>query len=316
MTNRLADKVAVVTGSGRGLGRSMVLLLAKEGAKVVVNDLGAGADGMGVSKVADEVVAEIKNDGGTAVANYDSVATREGAENVIKTAIDNFGKIDILVNNAGILRDRMIWNMTDEEWDGVIKTHLYGHFYCTRAAVIKMRELIKAGKQKNGRIINFASHAGIEGSPGQPNYAAAKMGIVGFTYSCANALGRYGITCNAVTPLAQTRMTDTVPEDMLRQHAIRDLGIKEAETMPLDQVKKLTIGGTPDAIAPLICWLASDETSHITGQVFVITEGRVGLFSHMEESKLAYKDGMFSVDEIWRIMPLITAGLKNPAAGH
>lgn len=314
--DRLKDKVAVVTGSGRGLGRSMVLFLAREGAKVVVNDLGGGADGTGASKVADEVVAEVKKAGGAAVANYDSVAIREGAENIIKTAIDNFGKIDILVNNAGILRDRMIWNMTDEEWDGVIKTHLYGHFYCTRAAVTQMRESIKAGKQKHGRIINFASHAGIDGSPGQPNYAAAKMGIVGFTYSCANALGRYGITCNAVTPLAQTRMTDTVPEDMLRQHAIRDLGIKGAETMPLEQVKKMTIGGTPDAIAPLICWLASDETSHINGQVFVATEGRVGLFSHMEETKLAYKDGIFSVDEIWRIMPLITAGLKNPAAGH
>lgn len=315
MANRLTDKVAVVTGSGRGLGRSMVLFLASEGAKVVVNDLGGGADGTGASKVADEVVAEVKKAGGTAVANYDSVATREGADNIIKTAIDTFGKIDILVNNAGILRDRMIWNMTDEEWDGVIKTHLYGHFYCTRAAVIKMREFIKAGKQKHGRVINFASHAGIDGSPGQPNYAAAKMGIVGFTYSCANALVRYGITCNAVTPLAMTRMTDTIPEDMLRQHAA-EIGIAGAKTMPLEQVKKMTIGGTPDAIAPLICWLASDETSHINGQVFVITEGRVGLFSHMEETKLAYKDGIFSVDEIWRIMPLITAGLKNPAAGH
>lgn len=315
MANRLNNKVAVVTGSGRGLGRSMVLLLAQEGAKVVVNDLGGGADGTGASKIADEVVAEIRKADGVAVANYDSVATREGADNIVKTAIDNFGKIDILVNNAGVLRDRMIWNMTDEEWDGVIKTHLYGHFYCTRAAVIQMRESIKTGKQKNGRIINFASHAGIDGSPGQPNYAAAKMGIVGFTYSCANALGRYGITCNAVTPLAMTRMTDTVPEDRLRQHAA-SIGIAGAETMPLYELKKKTIGGTPEAIAPLICWLASDETLHINGQVFVITEGRVGLFSHMEESRLAYKDSMFSVDEIWRIMPLITAGLKSPAAGH
>ena len=316
MANRLKDKVAVVTGSGRGLGKSMAQLLAKEGAKVVINDLGGASDGTGTSRVADEVVAEIKKSGGTAVANYESVSSREGAESIIKTAVDTYGRLDILVNNAGILRDRMLWNMTDEEWDGVIKTHLYGHFYCTRAAVIYMREAIKSGKQKNGRLINFASHAGIEGSPGQPNYASAKMGIIGFTYSCANALGRYGITCNAVTPLAQTRMTDTVPEDMLRQHAVRGLGIKGADTMPLDQVKKLTIGGTPDAIAPLICWLASDETANITGQVFVITEGRVGFFSHMEETKLAYKDGVFSVDELWRIMPLVTAGLKNPAAGH
>lgn len=315
MADRLKDKVAVVTGSGRGLGRSMVLAMAKEGAKVVVNDLGGGTDGTGASKVADEVVAEVKKAGGMAAANYDSVATREGAENIIKTAISNFGRIDILVNNAGILRDRMIWNMTDEEWDGVIKTHLYGHFYCTRAAVVYMRESLKEGKQKSGRIINFASHAGIEGSPGQPNYAAAKMGIVGFTYSCANALGRYGITCNAVTPLAMTRMTDTVPEDRLRQHAA-SIGVAGAATMPLEELKKRTIGGTPEAIAPLVCWIASDETPNINGQVFVITEGRVGFFSHMEETKLAFKDGIFSTDELWRIMPLITAGLKNPAAGH
>lgn len=314
MANRLKDKVVVISGSGRGIGKGIATAMASEGAKVVINDLGAATNGTGNSSmVADEVVAGIRGKGGTAVANYDSVATSKGADNIVKAALDNFGRIDVLVNNAGILRDRMLWNMTDEEWDAVMKTHLYGHFYCTRAAVIQMREAIKEGKQKCGRIINFTSHAGIYGNAGQPNYSAAKMGVIGFTYSCALVLWRYGITSNAIAPRAQTRLTDTIPDDKLRQVAATR-GIAKADTLSIDELKKIFIGSSPESVAPLVCWLASDEAQNINGQVFVSSGERVGVFSSMDEAKLAFKDGAFDIDEIWRIMPLLTARLRNPAA--
>ena len=315
--DRLKDKVAVVTGAGRGIGRGIVLALASEGAKVVVNDFGGAGNGTGAStSPAEEVVNEIKKAGHEAVANFASVAERNGAESIIKTAIDSFGRIDILVNNAGILRDRMIWNMTDEEWDAVIKTHLYGHFYCTRAAVRWMRDAAKEGKLKNGRIINFASHAGIKGNAGQPNYGAAKMGVVGFTYSCAMALGRYGITSNAIAPRASTRLTDTIPEGRLRELAVTRgiLTPEEAQKVGLDELKRKFLGGGPEAIAPVVIWLASDESSHVNGQIIMATEGRVAVFnSPMEETRNAFKEGMFTIDELWGIMPAITAGLPDLA---
>ena len=203
MGDRLKGKVAVVTGAGRGLGRCHALALAAEGAKVVINDLGGAVDGTGADKSpADEVVAEIKKMGGEAVANYDSVATMEGGEKIIKAAIDNFGRLDILVNNAGVLRDRMIFNMTEEEWDTVISVHLKGHFACTKHACIIFRQ------QRSGRIINTSSEAGL-GNMGQANYSAAKEGIVGFTRTVARDMGRYGVTCNAIRPRAATRMTVT-----------------------------------------------------------------------------------------------------------
>ncbi len=186
MGERLKGKVAVVTGSGRGVGREIALAMFAEGAKVVVNDLGGGTDGKGASaSAADEVVAEIRKRGGAAVANYDSVTTPEGGQRIIKTAVDNFGRIDILVNNAGILRDRMIWNMTDDEFDIVMKVHVYGHFYCTRAASVVMRE------QRWGRVINTTSSSGLFGNAGQSNYSTAKVGIVVLTLACALALARY-----------------------------------------------------------------------------------------------------------------------------
>lgn len=314
MADKLKDKVAVVTGSGRGIGRGIALAMAAEGAKMVVNDLGGAGDGSGTSLApADEVVAEIKKNGGMAAANYDSVSTHEGADNIIKTAIDSFGKIDILVNNAGILRDRMLWNMTDEEWDAVLQTHLYGHFYCTRAAVVQMRQAIKDGKQQGGRIINFSSHGGIKGNAGQPNYSAAKMGIVGLTYSSALALWRNGITCNAIAPRATTRLTDTIPDDRMRQLA-KLRGVVGADTLSIAELKEKLLPGSPEAIAPLVCWVASEEAQNITGQVFAVQRGRVGVFSQMDETKLAFKDGMFGIDEVWQLMPLLTAGLPNPAA--
>ena len=313
---RLKNKVAVVTGSGRGVGKGIAMAMASEGAKVVVNDIGGAGDGTGVSKTpAEEVVNEIKKGGGEAVVSFASVAEVEGAESIIKTAIDSFGGIDVLVNNAGILRDRMIWNMSDEEWDGVIKTHLYGNFYCTRAAARWMRDAAKEGKLKNGRIINITSHAGIKGNAGQPNYSAAKMGVVGLTYSCAIALGGYGITCNAIAPRAITRLTDTIPEDRLRQLAVRR-GIAspdESQRLDLEELKRKFLGGGPEAIAPLICWLASDEASHVNGHVFMMTEGRVAIFNHMAEVTNAFKESIFTVDEMWNIMPVMTAGLPDLA---
>lgn len=312
MADRLKGKVAIITGSGRGIGKAIAVAMAQEGAKVVVNDLGVSLDGTGSSRVADETLAEIKKMGGVAVANYDTVTTHQGAENIIRTALNNFGSIDILVNNAGIMRDRMPWNMTDEEWDTVIKTNLYGHFYCTRSALTPMREAIKVGKQKGGRIINFTSHAGIMGSATQTNYSTAKMGVVGFTYSCALALGRDGITCNAVAPRAQTRLTDTVPDEKWRQIAKTD-GMAAADTMPIDELKNKFIGGFPEAVAPIVCWLASDDSKNINGQVFVAAGWRVGVFSSMHEAKVAFKDGSFTLDEMWQIMPVLTAELRNPA---
>src|SRR5215813_8723332 len=203
----LDGKVAVVTGAGRGIGREEALLLAKNCAKVVVNDLGGHFDGTGAdTRPAQLVVEEIKAAGGEAVANYENVADFKAAKRIVQCALDSFGKLNILVNNAGILRDRMIFNMTEEEWDAVLNVHLKGTFNCSRFASVHMRE------RKHGRIINISSAAAL-GSPGQPNYAAAKAGILGLTFSCANALGKYGVTCNAIMPQASTRMTDLVPRD-------------------------------------------------------------------------------------------------------
>ena len=201
MGERLKGKVAVVTGSGGGIGRGIAILMAEEGAKVVVNDLGGAVDGSGSSDAAaNKVAEEIKAAGGEAVPNYESVATVEGGEKIIQTAIDSFGKLDILVNNAGILRDRMVFNMAPEEWDSVIKVHLYGVFNCSKPASVIFRQ------QRSGRIISMSSTSGLIGNSGQANYGAAKAGIAGFTRVIARDLGRYGVTCNYIAPGAGTRM--------------------------------------------------------------------------------------------------------------
>ncbi|MGH7896034.1 MAG: SDR family NAD(P)-dependent oxidoreductase, partial [Candidatus Binatia bacterium] len=207
MGARLKGRAAVVTGAGRGIGRAIAELLAAEGAAVVVNDLGGNVDGSGTqASVADEVVATIKAAGGTAVANHDSVSDFEAAERIIGTAVKEFGGIDILVNNAGILRDRMIFNMTEEDWDAVIAVHLKGSFNCTRHAAGHMR------RHKRGRIISMSSTSGVIGNPGQANYGAAKDGIAALTRVVARELGKYGVTVNAVCPGAATRMTQTVTD--------------------------------------------------------------------------------------------------------
>jgi len=307
MGEALKGKVAVVTGSGRGIGRVIALALAAEGAKVIVNDPGVALDGTGTDKaVADEVVEEIRGMGGEAVANYDSVGSMEGGERVIKTAVENFGRLDILVNCAGILRDRMIWNMTEEEWDAVINTHLKGHFACTKAACLVMRQ------QRSGRIINISSTSGLHGNAGQANYSCAKAGITGFTKSCALALGRYGITVNAVCPAAATRMTATIPPDRLRQ-LMAQRGVQFPGDTPMEELYKMMLGD-PEDVPPIIVYLASDEAADINGQIFGASGGRISLYAPWTEAKTITKEGRWSIEELRETVPKTLAeGLVNLA---
>ncbi|MDD5288543.1 MAG: SDR family oxidoreductase [Dehalococcoidales bacterium] len=304
MGDRLKDKVAIITGSGRGVGRGIALLMASEGAKVVVNDLGAAVTGSGASATpADEVVAEIKKAGGVAVANYDSVATVEGGEKIVKTAIDKFGKLDILVNNAGILRDRMIFNMAPEEWDAVMKVHLYGVFNCSKPASIVMRQ------QRWGRIISMSSTSGIFGNSGQANYGAAKMGIVGFTFVCARDLGRYGITVNAIAPAAATRMT--LSEEVLAARKIREeRGL--AGGAPASAAKGPP---EPEGVAPIVTYLCTEQASHINGRVFYARGNEYSLFSNPDIAKMIHKkEGLWTLDELMEVMPgTLAKDLVNPA---
>jgi len=310
MGDRLKDRVAVVTGAGGGIGRGVAIALAEEGAKVVVNDLGGAADGTGASaSPADEVVATIKAKGGEAIANYDSVATVEGGSNIIQTAVDKFGKIDILINNAGILRDRMLFNMSAEEWDAVIKVHLYGHYNCTKPAAALMRQ------QKSGRIVNMSSSSGL-GNAGQANYAAAKEGIVGFTRSVARDLGKYGVTCNAIRPGAATRLTQSPEmEEARRRRAERAAaGQEAARPTPPRPAAGSGGGADPDDVAPFVVWLCTDAAANVNGHDFSVRGGHVGLYSQPTEIKVIDKEGRWTLDELDRLAPMsLAAGLTNPA---
>lgn len=301
MAQRLSGKVAIVTGAGRGIGRAEALLFAKEGAKVVVNDPGVNPDGTGHDNgPAAQVVAEVKAAGGEAVANFDTVATMEGGENIVKTALDAFGRLDILVNNAGILRDRMVFNMTEEEWDAVIAVHLKGHFTTTRFATQVMRQ------QRSGRIINTSSESGL-GNMGQANYSAAKEGIVGLTRTVARDMGKYGVTCNAIRPRAGTRLVLS-PEMMEAAERAKAAGISGPQ---LDGMAELT----PEQVAPLVVYLSTDDAAGVNGYDFLVGGGYISLMSQPEEIRTIWtSEGTWSVDEIARKFPnSLGRGLVNPA---
>jgi NAD(P)-dependent dehydrogenase (short-subunit alcohol dehydrogenase family) len=266
-------RVAVITGGGRGIGASIARLFAAEGAAVVVNDLGGSADGQGSDQgparaVADEITAA----GGTAVADGGDVADVATGERLVATAVERFGRLDIVVNSAGILRDRMIFNLAEADWDAVIRVHLKGHYSTVRPAAAHWRQ--QRDPQGHFRVINFTSVSGLDGSPGQPNYAAAKMGIVGLTYSLAQGLARYGVTANAIAPGAATRLTATVPADR-RVRPERpepdgdDPGHEAAER-------------SPDNIAPVALYLASDRSDWLTGRVISAHGYEVGLYANPE----------------------------------
>ncbi len=249
MAKLVEGRVAIVTGAGRGIGREHALSLARHGAKVVVNDLGGDMHGAGGDlSPAQQVVEEITEAGGEAIANGDDVADWEGAQRLINSAIDTFGDVHVVVNNAGILRDRVLANMTEEEWDAVINVHLKGTFAPSRWAVAHWREQAKAGQAVRGRIINTTSVSGIYGNPGQSNYGAAKMGIAAFTNIVALEVARYGVTVNAVAPVALTRMTE---------------GLGSAPET--DEAREAR---APHWIAPIVTWLASEESAGVTGRVF------------------------------------------------
>jgi NAD(P)-dependent dehydrogenase (short-subunit alcohol dehydrogenase family) len=251
-------RVCIVTGAGRGIGREHSLMLAQQGAKVVVNDLGGEMDGSGSSTgPAGEVVDEIRAMGGEAVANGDDISDFEGAKRLVDQAIEAFGRLDVLINNAGILRDRMLVNMTEAEWDAVIKVHLKGTFAPAHHAAAYWRDQSKAGEEVAGRIINTSSPSGIYGNVGQTNYGAAKAGIAAFTVIAAMEMARYGVTVNAIAPAALTRMTE-------------NLGMGQVT----DDIKEQM---HPRWISPIVTWLASEESSAVTGRVFDVTGMRLAI---------------------------------------
>ena len=292
MTGICDGRVVLITGAGRGIGRGYALEFARQGAKVVVNDLGGEMDGTGSSTgPAGAVVDEIRALGGEAVANGEDVSDAEGATRMIGWAIEAFGRLDVLVNNAGILRDRMLVNMTPEEWDVVIRVHLRGTYAPSRAAIEYWREQSKAGETIEARIINTTSPSGIYGNVGQTNYGAAKAGIAAFTVIAAMEVARYGVTVNAIAPAALTRMTENL-----------GMGRRAAEMAP-DQFDALA----PENIAPLVVWLGSAESSGITGRVFNVTGGHISVAEGWVEGPVADKDGRWDPAELGEVIPDLVA---------
>jgi NAD(P)-dependent dehydrogenase (short-subunit alcohol dehydrogenase family) len=278
----LDGRVAIITGAGRGIGREHALLFAHEGAQVVVNDLGGSPDGTGSdATAAEQVVEEITAAGGTAIANHDDVADWEGGQRLVNQAIEEFGDLHVLVNNAGILRDRMIVNMTEQEWDAVIHVHLKGHFVPTRWAAAYWRERAKSGETVDASIINTSSTSGLFGNAGQTNYGAAKSGIASFTTILQSEIGKYGVRCNAIAPAARTRLTMTIPGAADRM-AAPDEGWD-----PQD----------PANISPFVAYLAT-EGCRIAGKVFFVRGGEVHLFQPWTIVDAVTKDGMWTLDEL------------------
>ena len=308
MGSRFEGRVAVVTGAGRGIGRAVALLMAEEGASVVVNDLGGGVDGTGSSESpADQVAEEIRRAGGSAAASHDSVAEFDSAARIVQTATDSFGRLDILCHAAGILRDRMVFNMTEEEWDSVLRVHLYGAFNMVRSAIPGMID------RRYGRIVLFSSISGL-GSSGQANYSAAKEGMVGFVRSLARELAPYDITVNAVYPGAATRMTQTVP-DTARQirHQAASPGAAppvSAQVLPEDMPPE---SKAPENNAPKTVYLCTEAGGAITGQVISTSGWDMSLYSPRRVVRSVHKSGRWTLDELDRLLPAsLGAGLTNP----
>lgn len=299
MSGICAGRVVIITGAGRGIGREHALAFAREGAKVVVNDLGGATDGSGSDAgPAQQVVDEIRAMGGEAVANTDNVADWDGAKALVDTALETFGGLDVVVNNAGILRDRMFVNMTPEEWDSVIAVHLRGTFSVSRHAVDYWRARAKAGEANDARIINTSSPSGIFGNIGQANYGAAKAGLATFTIILADELGRLGVTANAIAPIARTRMTENL------------MGLMEESTGSSESAGD---GGSafdvfdPANISPLVVWLGSPESAGVTGRVFTVAGGEIGVAEAWVKGPVATKDARWDPAELTAIVPDLVA---------
>jgi NAD(P)-dependent dehydrogenase (short-subunit alcohol dehydrogenase family) len=280
--NCLSGKVVVVTGAGRGIGREIALLAAAQGAAVVVNDLGASTEGEGMdTSVAGAVVAEIKSAGGKAVANGDSVSEPQSAEKIVKAAVDAFGRVDCVVNNAGILRDRIFHRMSVVDWDAVIKVHLYGAFYMSKAAAPYFKE------QNSGSFVHFTSTSGLIGNFGQANYSAAKLGIVGLSKSIALDMAKFNVRSNCVSPFAWSRMIGTIPTETPEQQA---------------RVERIKNTMTAGKIAPMVVFLASDLAKDVTGQIFAVRKDEIFLMSQSRPLRVAHKDGGWSPQSIAETM--------------
>ena len=290
----LSGRVAIITGAGRGIGREHALLFASEGAKVIVNDLGGAVDGSGDDRTAaEQVVDEIKAMGGEAVASADDIAAWDGAQNLVRTAVDAFGDLHVLVNNAGILRDKMLVNMAEEEWDSVIHVHMKGHFLPTRHAAAYWREQVKAGHEVNASVVNTSSPSGLLGNPGQTNYGAAKAGIAAFTVIAAQELSRYGVRVNAIAPAARTRMTEQTP------------GLGDIVRAPNDP--EAFDVWNPANISPLVGYLATADCP-LTGLVLFVQGGQVRLFQPWTMTATIDKRDRWTVAELAEAMPGLVAG--------